>query len=104
MSSLSISDSAYALIQLEIERSGIDDAAINLIDSRPSCPLPDEVLRLPAESRDKALEEYRAALRAVPHELRACAVQRSGVPAESLFEVRGVCFSFSPEWQARMHG
>jgi hypothetical protein len=104
MSSLSISDSAYALIQVELERSGIDDAAIKLIDSRPSYPLPDEVLRLPAEARDRALEEYRAALRAVPHELRACAFRRSEAPADSLFKVRDVCFSFSPEWQAQMHG
>jgi len=82
MTSLTISDSAYELILRELERSDIDDPAIALSYTRDTYPLPDEVLRLPREQRDKALEEYRAALRNVPHELRARVVSRSDVPLE----------------------
>jgi hypothetical protein len=104
MTSLTISDSAYELILRELERSDIDDPAIALSYTRDTYPLPDEVLRLPREQRDKALEEYRAALRNVPHELRARVVSRSDVPLDGLLQVGDLWFCFSPQWKARMNG
>jgi len=104
MTSLTISDSAYDLILRELERSDIADPAIALSYSRDTYPLPDEVLRLPREQRDRALEEYRAALRNVPHELRPSVVSRSDVPLDGLLRVGDLWFCFSPEWKARMSG
>jgi hypothetical protein len=104
MTSLNISESAYDLILRELERSDIEDPAIALSYSRDTYPLPDEVLRLPTEQRDRALEAYRAALRNVPHELRASVVSRSDVPLDGLLRVGDLWFCFSPEWKARMSG
>jgi hypothetical protein len=104
MTSLTISNSAYELILRELERSDIDDPAIALSYSRETYPLPDEVLRLPREQRDRALEEYRAALRNVPHELRARVVSRSDVSLDGLLHVGDLWFCFSPQWKARMNG
>lgn len=101
---LSISESAYELILRELERSEIEDPAIALSYSRDTYPLPDEVLRMPPEQRDRALEEYRAALRNVPHELRARIVRRSDVPSDGLLQVRDLWFCFSPQWKAAMSG
>jgi hypothetical protein len=104
MTLLSISESAYELIRQELERSGIEDPAISLVQTRESYPLPDEVLRLPPEQRDKALQEYRAALRRIPHDLRAGVVRRSDAPLNGLLQVRDLWFCFSPEWKASMSG
>lgn len=104
MASLNISDSAYALVKRELERSDIVDPVVELYESMPSYPLPDEILRLPRDIRDRALEDYRAALRGVPHELRPGARPRSEVSAENLLRIRDVWFVFSPEWQNRMNG
>jgi hypothetical protein len=84
MAMLAISDSAYDLILREVERSGIEDPAIALASFRDTYPLPDEVLRLPQEQRDRTLEKYRAALRHVPEQLRAGVVSRSDVPLDGL--------------------
>lgn len=84
--------------------SEIEDPAISLVQTRDSYPLPDEVLRLPPEQRDKALQEYRAALHRIPHDLRAGVVRRSDVPLDGLLQVRDPWFCFSPEWQATMCG
>jgi hypothetical protein len=104
MALLTISESAYELVLREVERSGIEDPAISLVETRDSYPLPDEVLRLPPDQRDKALQQYRAALRRIPHELRAGVVQRSGVPPDGLLQVRDLWFCFSMEWKATMNG
>jgi hypothetical protein len=104
MAMLTISDSAYELILREVERSDIEDPAISLASFRDTYPLPDEVLRLPREQRDRALAEYRAALRNVPHQLRAGVVSRSGMPPDGLLQVRDLWFCFSPEWKAAMSG
>jgi len=104
MALLTISESAYELVLRELERSGIADPAISLVETRDSYPLPDEVLRLPPDQRDKALQEYRAALRRIPHELRAGVVQRSVVPPDGLLQVQDLWFCFSPEWKATMNG
>jgi hypothetical protein len=104
MALLTISESAYELVLREVERSGIEDPAISLAETRDSYPLPDEVLRLPPEQRDKALQEYRAALHRVPRQLRAGVFRRSDVPPNGLFQVRDLWFCFSPEWKATMNG
>lgn len=104
MTLLSISESAYELIRQELERSGIEDPAISLVQTRESYPLPDEALRLPLEQRDEALQEYRAALRRIPHNLRAGVVRRSDVSPNGLLQVRDLWFCFSPEWKASMGG
>jgi hypothetical protein len=104
MTSLTISESAYDLILRELERSDIDDPAIALVYTRDTYPLPDEVLRLPPAQRDKALEQYRAALRNVPHEIRVGVVSRSDVPLYGLLQVGDLWFCFSPAWKARMSG
>jgi hypothetical protein len=104
MTLLTISESAYELVLREVERSGIEDPAISLAETRESYPLPDEVLRLPPEQRDKALHEYRAALHRIPRELRAGVIRRSDVPSDGLLQVRDLWFCFSPEWKATMNG
>lgn len=104
MAMLTIPDSAYELILREVERSDIEDPAISLASFKDTYALPDEVLRLPREQRDRALEEYRAALRNFPEQLRAGVVSRSDVPPDGLLQIRDLSFCFSPEWKAGMSG
>jgi hypothetical protein len=97
-----ISDSAFSIVKLAVESSGIERAVIGLSEYLESDPLPDEVLRLPEFDRDHELEKYRASGGKINKHLIACVYSRSDVPDNCVLNVQGIDFSFSPEWQELM--
>jgi hypothetical protein len=110
MCSLTITDAAYSRIQRELAGSPIESQIISLVHSPRATLPPYAMLRAidPAASdsslHDLALERYGADSPSLQWNLIPGVYSREDVPIESRVEIRGIWFSFSPEWQQRMRG
>ena len=111
MCSLTITDAAYSRIQRELAGSPIESPIISLVQStRATLPNSYAMLRAidPGASdsnlHDLALERYGADSPSLQWKLIPGVYAREDVPIESRVEIRGIWFSFSPEWQQRVKG
>ena len=111
MCSLTITDAAYSRIQRELAGSPIESPIISLVQSaRATLPASYAMLRAidPGASdgnlHDLALERYGADSPSLQWKLIPGVYAREDVPIESRVEIRGIWFSFSPEWQQRVKG
>src|SRR5215831_17751775 len=110
MCRLTITDAAYSRIQRELAGSPIESPIISLVHSARATLPPYAMLRGidPAASdsdlHDLALEGYGADSPSLRWNLIPGVYSREDVPIESRVEIRGILFSFSPEWQQRMKG
>lgn len=108
MSSLTITDAAYARIQRELAGSPIESPIVSLVQStRATLPPYAKLHAIDPDAsvsklHDLALERYGAD--PPPLHLLPGVYSREDVPIESRVEIRGVWFSFSPKWQQRMKG
>ena len=110
MCSLTITDAAYSRIQRELAGSPIESPIVSLVQSA-SARLPPYAMLRPIDPRasdsdlhDLALERDGADSPPVQWNLMPGVYSREDVPIESRIEIRGIWFSFSPEWQQRMKG
>lgn len=110
MCSLTISDAAYSRIQRELAGSSIESPIISLVHSAGATLPPRKMLRAidPGASdsnlHDLALERSGADTPSLQWKLIPGVYAREDVPVESRVEIRGIWFSFSPEWQQLMKG
>jgi len=110
MSSLTITDAAYSRIQRELAGSPIESPIVSLVQSASATLPPYAKLRPidPGASdrnlHDLALERYGTDSPPLHWNLMPGVYSREDVPIESRVEIRGIWFSFSPEWQQRMKG
>src|SRR5215468_6338619 len=110
MCSLTITDAAYSRIQRELAGSPIESPIVSLVQSAGATLPPYAMLRPidPGASdsnfADLALERYGADSPSAQWNLMPGVYSREDVPIESRIEIRGIWFSFSPEWQQRMKG
>jgi hypothetical protein len=108
--SLTITDAAYSRIQRELAGSPIESPIVSLVQSARATLPPYAMLRPidPGASdsnlHDLALERYGADSPPLQWSLMPGVYSRDDVPIESRIEIRGIWFSFSPEWQQRMKG
>jgi hypothetical protein len=108
--SLTITDAAYARIQRELASSPIESPIVSLVQSARAT-LPPYAMLHPVDPgasdsnlRDLALERRGEDSASPQWSLIPGVYSREDVPIESRAEIRGVWFSFSPEWQQRMKG
>ena len=110
MCSLTITEAAYSRIQRELASSPIESPIISLVQSARATLPPYAMLRPidPGASdsnlRDLAVERYGAESPSRQWNLIPGVYSREDVPIKSRVEIRGIWFSFSPEWQQRMKG
>ena len=110
MRSLTITDAAYSRIQRELAASPIASPIVSLVQSAQATLPPFEMLRAidPGTSdgklHDPALEQDFAASPSRRWNLIPGVYSREDVPIESRVEIRGIWFSFSPQWQQTMDG
>ena len=110
MSSLTITDAAYSRIQRELAGSPIESPIVSLVQSARATLPPYAMLRPidPGASdsnlHDLSLERYGTDSPSLQLNLMPGVYSREDVPIESRIEIRGIWFSFSPEWQQRMKG
>jgi len=110
MCSLTVTDAAYSRIQRELAGSPIESPIISLVHTARAMLPPYAMLRGidPAASdsnlHDLAAERYGGDSPPVQWNLIPGVYSREDVPIESRVEIRGIWFSFSPEWQQRMKG
>ena len=110
MCSLTITDAAYSRIQRELVDSPIESPIVSLVHSTRATLPPDMVRRVidPSASdsnlHDLVLERYRADSPSLQWYLIPGVYSREDFPLESRVEIRGIWFSFSPEWQQAMKG
>jgi hypothetical protein len=110
MCSLTITDAAYSRIQRELAGAPMESPIISLVHSPRATLPPYAMLRAidPAASdsnlHDLASERYGADSPSPQWNLIPGVYSREDVPIESRVEIRGIWFSFSPEWQQRMKG
>jgi hypothetical protein len=110
MCSLTITDAAYARIKRELAGSPIESPIVSLVQSARATLPPYAMLHPidPAASdsslQNLALERYGADSASPQWNLIPGVYSRGDVPIGSRVEIRGVWFSFSPEWQQRMKG
>jgi len=108
--SLIITDAAYARIQRELAASPIQCPIVSLVQSATTSLPPYAKLRRidPDASdvnlRDLAVERYGTDSVSPQWNLIPGVYSREDVPIESRVEIRGIWFSFSPEWRQRMKG
>src|SRR5262252_4240137 len=111
MCSLTITDAAYSRIQRELAGSPIESPIISLVQSA-GATLPPSYATLRAidpgasdsNLHDLALEQYGVDSPSTEWNLIPGVYLRGDVPIESRVEIRGIWFSFSPQWQQRMKG
>jgi len=110
MSSLTITDAAYSRIQRELSGSPVESPIVSLVQSA-SATLPPYAMLRPIDPdasdsnlHDLALERYGTESPSLRWNLMPGVYSREDVPIESRIEIRGIWFSFSPEWQQRMKG
>ena len=110
MCSLTITDAAYSRIQRELASSPIESPIVSLVQSARAT-LPPYAMLHPIDPgasdsnlHDLALERYGADSASPQWNLIPGVYSREDVPIESRVEIRGIWFSFSPEWQQRMKG
>jgi hypothetical protein len=110
MCSLTITDAAFSRIQRELLDSPIESPIVSLVHSTRATLSPDMTRRVidPSASdsnlHDLVLERYRADSPSLPWSLLPGVYSREDFPLESRVEIRGIWFSFSPEWQQVMKG
>lgn len=110
MCSLTITDAAFAWIQHELAGSPIESPIVSLVQTAGATLPPYAKLRAIDPSfgdsnlQDNALQRNGADSPSLQWKLIPGVYSRDDVPIESREEIRGVCFSFSPEWQQRMKG
>src|SRR5215470_3279262 len=110
MCSLTITDAAYSRIQRELAGSPIESPIISLVQSTRETLPPYAMLRAidpdasDSNLRDLALERHDSDAPSLRWKLIPGVYSREDVPIESRAEIRGIWFSFSPEWQQRMKG
>ena len=110
MCSLTITDAAYSRIQRELVDSPIESPIISLIHTTQATLTPDMTRHVidPSASdgnlHDLVLERYRADSSSAQWNLIPGVYSREDFPLESRVEIRGIWFSFSPEWQQAMKG
>ena len=111
MCSLTITDAAYYRIQRELSGSSIGSPIISLVQSaRATLPTSYAMLRAidagasDSNLHDLALERSGADTPSLQWKLIPGVYAREDVPVESRVEIRGIWFSFSPEWQQLMKG
>jgi hypothetical protein len=108
--SLTITDAAYSRIQRELAGSPIESPIVSLVQSARATLPPYAMLRpidpdaSDSNLHDLALAGYGADSPSLQWNLMAGVYSREDVPIESRIEIRGIWFSFSPEWQQRMKG
>jgi hypothetical protein len=108
--SLTITDAAYSRIQRELAGSLIESPIVSLVQSA-SATLPPYAMLRPidpgasdSDLQNLALERSGTASPSPQWNLIPGVYSREDVPIESRIEIRGIWFSFSPEWQQRMKG
>jgi hypothetical protein len=110
MCSLAITDAAYSRIQRELVASPIESPIVSLVHTARPTLSPDMERRVidpraaDSELRDVVLERDRANSSANRWYLIPGVYSRDDFPPESRVEIRGIWFSFSPEWQQVMKG
>jgi hypothetical protein len=110
MCSLTITDAAYSRIQRELAGSTIESPIISLVQSAQATLPPYAKLRAidpdasDSNVHDLALERYGTDSPSRQWNLIPGVYSREDVPIESRVEIRGIWFSFSPEWQQRLKG
>ena len=110
MCSLTITDAAYSRIQRELAGSPIESPIVSLVQSTRATLPPYAMLRPidPGASdsnlHDLALGRYGTDSPSLQFNLMPGVYSREDVPIESRIEIRGIWFSFSPEWQQLMKG
>ena len=110
MCSLAITDAAYARIQRELAASPIGSPIVSLVQSATATLPPYAKLRrIDPDASHSNLQEIasaRHATHAPPPQWKLVpgVYSRDEVPIESRIEIRGIWFSFSPEWRQRMKG
>jgi hypothetical protein len=108
--SLTITDAAYSRIQRELAGSPIESPIVSLVQTAGATLPPYAMLRpidpgaSDSDLRDLASEHYGAESPLRQWILMPGVYPREDVPIESRIEIRGIWFSFSPEWQERMKG
>jgi len=107
MCSLTITDAAYSRIQRELAGSPIESPIISLVHSARATLPPYAMLRaIDPGASDSNLHDqrYGADSPSLQWNLIPGVYSREDVPIDSRVEIRGIWFSFSPEWQQRMKG
>jgi hypothetical protein len=110
MCSLTITDAAYSRVKRELDRSPIEFPIVSLVQSSEAPLLPYRMLRPidpgdPNNNRsDGPSARDAAGSSSLQPNLFAVVYSRNDVPIESRVEIRGIWFSFSPEWQQLMKG
>ena len=110
MYSLTITDAAYSRIQRELDGSPIKSPIVSLVQSTQATLPPYKMLRPidPGASSSNrpvvALERDGADSSLLQPKLLPAVYSREDVPIESRVEIRGIWFSFSPQWQQLMKG
>jgi len=110
MCSLTITDAAYSRIQRELADSPIECPIVSLVQSAGAKLPPYAMLRAidpdasDSNLHDLALERDGPDSPSLPWKLIPGVYSREDVPIESRVEIRGIWFSFSPQWQQRMKG
>jgi hypothetical protein len=109
MGSLTITDAAYSRIQRELAGSPIESPIVSLVQSAQATLPPYAMLRpvdpdaSDGDLRDLAAERGDGADSPSPRwKLLPGVYSRDEVPVASRVEIRGIWFSFSPQWQQRM--
>ena len=109
MALFEITDAALHTLRSDVHASSVLVPVINLIQVN-SHTWPDGLERMVSRgASDEALKqaglyEHRYELKPVSWRLEAGVYERSEVPEDCLVEVRGISFSFTPEWQALLSG
>jgi hypothetical protein len=110
VSSLTITDAAYTRIQRELAGSPIESPIVSLVQSaRPTLPPYAMLHPIDPGASDSnlpalAMERCGADSPSFQWNLIPGVYSREDVPIESRVEIRGIWFSFSPEWQQRLKG
>jgi len=110
MCSLTITDAAYSRIQRELADSPIECPIVSLVQSARAKLPPYAMLRpidpdaSDSNLHDLALERSGPDSPSLRWNLIPGVYSREDVPIESRVEIRGIWFSFSPQWQQRMKG
>lgn len=110
MGSLTITDAAYARIRLALDESPIESPIVSLVQSaRATLPTYAELQGIDphygeGDSGNPASAQHEARVSSLPWKLLPGVYARDDFPAASRAEVRGIWFSFTPEWQRRLEG
>jgi hypothetical protein len=106
MCSLTITDAAYSRIQRELESSPIGSPIVSLVQSERATSQPYKMLRPidPGASKSTLALEHDGTDSSLQATLLPTVYSREDVPSESRVEIRGIWFSFSPQWQQLMEG